>query len=133
MDKYELLLRSKFTASHSVKKADGSEEPSHRHDWQVEMYLEGDRLDAAGILADFTTLHRALSRITRELSDTLLNEIPAFAGRSPSTEMIAKHLHDRFAAVAPQEVRVTKVRVWETSECAAAFIPGATGREDSAR
>ena len=125
MAKYELLLRTEFTASHQLRMHDGELEPLHSHDWRVEVFLEGEELDAAGLVADFTVLQRDLTQITVDLRGRLLNESPAFTGRNPSTEVLAKYLHDRFAPMIPTNVRVTKIRVWETSDCAAAYIPDA--------
>jgi 6-pyruvoyltetrahydropterin/6-carboxytetrahydropterin synthase len=124
MDKYELLVQTEFTAAHRLRMHDGKLEPAHSHNWRVEVFLEGEVLDAAGLLADFTVLQRGLSLICDGLRDRLLNELPAFAGRNPSTEAVAKHLHDGFAPLVTANVRVTKVRVWETNGCAAAYIPG---------
>ena len=102
---------------------DGCVEPEHRHIWRVEVYLEGEKLDAAGLLADFTVMQKHLCEIVDDLRDRLLNELPAFSGRNPATEAVARHLHDRLAPLVPSNVRVTKVRVWETDDCAAAYIP----------
>jgi 6-pyruvoyltetrahydropterin/6-carboxytetrahydropterin synthase len=131
--KYELLLRTTFAALHQLKMPDGSVEPLHRHDWRVEAYLQGEELGAAGLLADFTVLHQHLAAIIADLRDRPLNELPAFSGRNPATEAVAKYLHDRLAPIVPANVRVTKVRVWETDDCAAAYIPdtASAGRIES--
>jgi 6-pyruvoyltetrahydropterin/6-carboxytetrahydropterin synthase len=123
VDKYELLVRAEFTAAHQLRMHDGELEPVHSHNWRVEVFLEGEELDEAGLLADFAVLQRGLSQICNDLRDRLLNKLPAFAGRNPSTEAVAKHLHDSFAPMMAANVRVTKVRVWETGDSAAAYIP----------
>ena len=74
MAKYELLLRTEFTASHQLRMHDGELEPLHSHDWRVEVFLEGEELDAAGLVADFTVLQRDLTQITVDLRGRLLNE-----------------------------------------------------------
>lgn len=124
MGRYELILRTSFDASHQLRMPDGTMEPLHGHDWRVEVYLEGGPLDEAGIVADFTALQRGLSQITAELRNRRLNELAAFAGRNPSTELIAKYICDSFSPTLPPNVRVTKTLLWETEECAAAYIPG---------
>lgn len=122
---YEILLLAEFSAAHRLRLADGSFEPLHGHNWKVEVCLRGPRLDAIGLLADFTLLQTQLQRITAALHDTYLNELPAFAQKNPSTEHVARHIHDQFAPQLPPSVRVHLVRVWETSTCAAAYHPGA--------
>lgn len=124
MPSYEIVLEAEFSAAHRLKLHDGRWEPLHGHNWRAEVFLEGPALDSAGLLADFTVLQEELRRITGELHDTNLNEHPAFARTNPSTELVARHIHDRFAPGMPSGVKVTKVRVWETRQCAAAYRPG---------
>jgi 6-pyruvoyltetrahydropterin/6-carboxytetrahydropterin synthase len=126
-DRYELVIGATFSASHQLRMPDGSVEPPHAHEWRVEVFLEGDALDSAGLLADFTVLRSSLTGITAQMEGVDLNRLPALSGRNPTTEAIAKHVHDRFAPSAPASVRVTQVRVWETPDCAAAFVPSPGG------
>lgn len=120
---YEITLRDAFSAAHQLRLQDGTLEPMHGHNWRVEATLEGPRLDETGILADFTVLQPRLNAVTAEMHNTLLNDHPAFVSQNPSTELIARHIHDRLAECLSPAVRVTQVRVWETAECAAAYIP----------
>lgn len=120
---YEILLLAEFSAAHRLRMHDGALEPLHGHNWRVEVYLRGPRLDSAGLLADFTQLQPRLRAVTDAMHDTYLNDLPPFAGRNPSTENVARHIHDSLAAHLPPSVRISLVRVWETSTCAAAFLP----------
>jgi len=124
MGRYELVLKNEFSAAHRLRLHDGDFEPMHGHNWRVEIYLESPALDRAGLVADFVVLQENLSRLTRELHNTTLNDHPAFSSSNPSTELVAKFLHDRFAPTLPAGVRLSKVRVWETDACAASFTPG---------
>jgi len=123
-DRYELTIRASFSASHHLRMPDGGVEAPHAHEWRVEVYLEGDALEPSGLLADFTVLQRSLAAVTEKLQGADLNSLPAFGGRNPTTEAVAKYLHDHFAPLLPASVRVTRVRVWETPDCAAAYVPG---------
>ena len=123
MSRYELVLESEFSAAHRLKLHDGRLEPLHGHNWRVEVFLAAGKLDSAGLVADFVVLQENLTRVTQELNDTCLNDLPAFSACNPSTELVAKHICDRFAPALPTGVRVTKVRVWETGRCAAAYLP----------
>lgn len=124
MPHFELTLESEFSAAHRLRMHDGTLEPLHGHNWRVEVFLVGSELDSAGLVADFVVLQKDLSQIVGRLHDTCLNELPAFRECNPSTELVAKHIHDEFAPTLPQGVRVAKVRVWETRVCAAAYVPG---------
>lgn len=127
METYELVIQSEFSAAHRLRLHDGSYEPLHGHNWLVEVHLTGPELDGAGMLADFTRIQPALAAITSELHDTCLNELPAFRATSPSTERVARHIHDRLAPQLPNSVSIQRVRVWETRQCAAAYVPGDPG------
>ena len=120
---YELTLRTEFAAAHRIRLADGQMEPMHGHNWRVEVDLRGPTLDDTGIVADFTVLQAHLRAAISELHNTVLNDVPGLADPGPTTELIAKHLHDRLAGLMPATVQLRRVRVWETAECAAAYIP----------
>jgi 6-pyruvoyltetrahydropterin/6-carboxytetrahydropterin synthase len=121
---YQLLLRGTFSAAHRLRMYDGRLEPLHGHNWRVEVWLQGSKLDEIGVVCDFTLLQRNLTDTLAELHDTCLNDLPAFSDRNPSTEHVARQIHDRLAPLLPTTVRIAKVQVWETENCAAAFIPG---------
>jgi 6-pyruvoyl-tetrahydropterin synthase len=123
MGKYELVLRSGFSATHRLRLGGGEPEPMHRHAWRVELFMEGRDLNAADLLVDFTVLQRNLRQITTELHEKCLNELPVFSARNPSAELVARHLHDRYSPTLPPGVRLVKARVWETDDCAAAYVP----------
>ena len=125
---FELVVRSEFRAAHQLRLPGGSVEPAHEHAWRVEVFLESSILDEAGLVADFTVLRRRIAEAIRPLANARLNELPAFAACNPSTEMIAKHLCELIAPLVPVGVALTKVRVWETDDCAAAYSPPADGR-----
>jgi 6-pyruvoyltetrahydropterin/6-carboxytetrahydropterin synthase len=124
MGSFELIIQSEFSAAHRLRLPDGTYEPLHGHNWQVEAHLAGTELDASGMLADFTIVQPALAAVTAELHNTCLNELPAFRAESPSTERVARYIHDRLAPQMPKLVTIRLVRVWETSQCAAAYLPG---------
>ena len=123
MARYELTLLAEFSAAHRLRLADGSHEPLHGHNWRVEVTLAGAKLDAEGMLADFTVVQPALDRVVAGMHDTYLNELPAFAARNPSTEHVARFICDSLVPALSGAVRITRVRVWETSRCAASFLP----------
>jgi 6-pyruvoyl-tetrahydropterin synthase len=93
----------------------------------VEVFLTGDELDADGLVADFSMLKDRLGQITGTLEGRRLDELPVFSGCNASTELIARHLCDRYRPTLPPAVRLVKVRVWETEDCAAAYHPGDEG------
>lgn len=120
---FELLIRGSFTATHAVRLPDGRMEPPHPHDWRVEIHLESDRLDQHGMVADFAELQSRLGAILRDYQNMRLSDIPDFSGTHPTTEIIARQICRRYQPGLPAGVGVVRVRVWETPECAAAYVP----------
>jgi len=120
---YEILITTEFSAAHQLRFPDGTLEPLHGHNWKVELYLEGAEIDEIDVLADFTVVRPQLLAVCAELHDTHLNDHPAFQADNPSTERVAKLIHDQLAPKMAKTVRISRVRVWETSTCAAAYIP----------
>ena len=123
MPRYQITLRAEFSAAHQLRLTDGSLEPLHGHNWPVEVVIEGEKLDEMGVLADFTVLQPSLREITNDLHDSFLNEHPALQSDNPTTERVARLIHDRFAPTVPSGIRIVSVRVWETRDCAAAYLP----------
>ncbi len=120
---YELRVRADFVASHQIRLPDGEMEPSHEHEWRVDVYVEGESLDDDGLLMDFTDLKRRLTDITGGLNESCLNEHAAFAAVCPTTERLAKLIHGGVALGLPDAIRITKVRVHETPDCSASYLP----------
>jgi len=121
---YELRVRADFFASHQIRLLDGEMEPLHEHNWRVDVFVEGRQLGDHGMLMDFTDLKHRLAAITDALSHSCLNEHPAFANGCPTTERLAKFFHDALSPGLTEPIAITKVRVYETPDCAAAYLSG---------
>lgn len=119
---YEILVEGEFAAAHQLRLYDGRNEPLHGHNWKVEVYLAGPKLDSIGVLADFTVVRRRLNETLQQLHDRFLNDLPEFRDRNPSAEVVASHIYEAMSAGLPAGVRVSRVRVWEAPGCAAAVI-----------
>lgn len=120
---YELTLRGEFSAAHQIRLHDGSMEPLHGHNWRVEVELSAKSLDSIGIVADFVMLERRLKDVLARYHNCSLNAHPDFAELNPTTEHVARSIAIHIGEGLPNDVSLARVRVWETSNCAAAFIP----------
>src|SRR5512138_203751 len=96
---YRLTVRDGFAAAHRIVGSGGRCESLHGHNFTVELAVEGRELGGTGMLVDFSELKAVLGRILGELDHSDLNAHPAFAGVSPSSENIARHVF-RLAAAA---------------------------------
>lgn len=120
---FEVVITAWFSASHQLRLLDGSLEPLHGHNWHVRLTCRGPRLDAIGVLVDFTQLKPALNRVLDEMHDRHLNELPAFAQRNPSAENVAVVVAERIAIACPAGVAVSCVEVEESPGCCARYYP----------
>lgn len=122
---YELKIITHFSAAHRLENFYGKCEALHGHNWKVEVYLVGDRLDEAGLLKDFGEVKARANEILQEIDHKYLNELPAFQQQNPSSENLARYLFERLAAALNGErVRVSKVSVWESENSCASYFPG---------
>ncbi len=124
---YEVMIEEEFSAAHALRGYKGKCENLHGHNYKVEVYVRGERLDDVGMLVDFTQL----KFVTRELIGTLdhqnLNELKPFDIEiNPSAENLASFLLHRIASKMDNErAKIYKVRVWETSTSSATYeVPG---------
>jgi len=121
---YELKIITQFAAAHRLENFCGKCEALHGHNWKVEVFISGDRLDAAGLLLDFGVLKARTRDILEEIDHKFLNELPAFMNQNPSSENLARYLFERLAAAVDGEgVKVSRVNVWESDTACASYFP----------
>jgi 6-pyruvoyltetrahydropterin/6-carboxytetrahydropterin synthase len=125
--RYEVMVESEFSAAHALRGYRGKCENLHGHNWKVEVYVRGRRLDEVGMLVDFKQLKAATLRVMGYLDHINLNELPPFdSALNPSSEHLASFILGRIAEeIDDDRAQVYKVRVWETpSTCATYEIAG---------
>jgi 6-pyruvoyltetrahydropterin/6-carboxytetrahydropterin synthase len=122
---YELKIITDFSAAHRLENFYGKCESLHGHNWKVEVFLLGDRLDDAGLVRDFGVVKGKTREVLAELDHTYLNDLPAFRQQNPSSENLARYLYERLgAALNGDGVRVSRVSIWESdTSCASYFEP----------
>ncbi|HMG34530.1 MAG TPA: 6-carboxytetrahydropterin synthase QueD [Blastocatellia bacterium] len=120
---YEVMIEEEFSAAHALRGYQGKCENLHGHNWKVQVYARGERLDNVGMLVDFRLLKSATRRIMKYLDHQNLNELKPFDNEiNPSSEHLAGFvLHQLAAEINNDRVKVFKVRVWETSSTCASY------------
>ena len=118
---YSLDVESTFSAAHQLREYKGKCENLHGHNWRVRVTVEGDQLDAAGMLVDFGVIKAALRGSLAAFDHTFLNELPPFLEQNPTSENLARHLAETL--VGPGDVRISGVTVWESETCRATYRP----------
>lgn len=120
---YEVMIEEEFSAAHALRGYRGKCENLHGHNWKVEIYVRGERLDDVGMLVDFTHLKKVTRDVMRLLDHQNLNEIKPFdLELNPSSEHLAGFILDKVAnQINDGRVQVYKVRVWETPSTSATY------------
>ncbi len=120
---YEVMIEEEFSAAHALRGYRGKCENLHGHNWKVEVYVRGERLDEVGMLVDFKELKSATRQVMKYLDHQNLNELNPFdVEMNPSSEHIAGFiLHKVADQLNSDRIKVYKVRVWETPSTSATY------------
>ncbi len=113
---YTLAIRREFIAQHFLIGGDwGAENERHSHHYQVEVQIEGDRLDHHGYLVDIIELEANFNYLLARYRDRVLNELPEFAGLNPSLEhfsrIFCQAIWERIRAA---NIQAVTLRLWES-------------------
>lgn len=127
---YAITVTTTFSAAHALRLPDGTFEPVHGHDWNVDVTVASEQLDAMETVMDFHVLHDALETIVKPWRNNDLNRCAPFAGPSPaipkvnpSAERVAEHVGDRIAGSLGSGVWLESVAVKESPGCIALYRP----------
>lgn len=119
---YEVGVVAQFEAAHHLMGNFGPATRTHGHTYRVEVAARGEALRADGTLFDITRLQEAVNSATAALHYRDLNELPAFAGRNSTAEVVARTLHDAIRAeLAGLGLTLLTVRVWESPNAWAGY------------
>jgi 6-pyruvoyltetrahydropterin/6-carboxytetrahydropterin synthase len=120
---YEIKIITSFSAAHRLENFYGKCEALHGHNWKVEVFLQGERLDEAGLLRDFGVVKARTRELLEEIDHKYLNELPVFSNQNPSSENLARFLFQRLAAALNRDgVKVSRVSVWESDTSCASYF-----------
>jgi|APCry1669189883_1035261.scaffolds.fasta_scaffold35440_2 6-pyruvoyltetrahydropterin/6-carboxytetrahydropterin synthase len=143
MAKYRVCKTFTVESGHMLSKHPERCKYPHGHTRTVEVVVSGDALDSHGMLVDFKALKLALNdyidrydhSMAVNSSDPLLPSLKSlypedafivFEDLEPTTEVIARDIYDYVASVLangfqqehyriePNQVRLERLRVWET-------------------
>jgi 6-pyruvoyltetrahydropterin/6-carboxytetrahydropterin synthase len=121
---FELSVEETFAAGHSLRGYHGKCEKVHGHNYKVRVTVEGEKLNPAGLLMDFSDLKQLLRAVIERLDHQFLNDVPPFDTLNPSAENMAKYFYDEISqALPPSPVRIAGVKIWETDTSTATYRP----------
>ncbi len=110
---FELVVEKTFAAAHYLRNYDGPCERLHGHNYRVQVFVTGDRLNDSGLLEDFGDIKKALNTVLERMDHYHLNDLPEFADLSPSAENIARVIGDALARHLLERGRIDRVQVWK--------------------
>ena len=122
---FEASVERTFAAGHALRNYHGKCENVHGHNYRVQITVQGEQLDATGLLVDFLELKHVLDEAIEYLDHRFINDLAPFDILNPSAENIAKYFYDRVnGGLAPGiPARISEVRVWETDTSSAVYRP----------
>ena len=95
----------------------------HGHNWKIEVYVRGEKMDDAGVLMDFGIIKKQVREIMSMLDHKYLNELDDFQQSQPSSENIAYFVATELQKrIDNPAVSVSKVTAWESDNAAATYI-----------
>lgn len=121
---YEVTIKKSFSAAHVLKEIGGKCEDLHGHNFLVEVTVAGEALNGEDLLIDFRDLKKWTNGILDQLDHKYLNEIDVFKGMNPSSERVAKFIHDRLTETIQSQnlgLVVSKITVWESDNARVAY------------
>lgn len=126
---YTVCKRMTFAAAHRLRGYPGKCADLHGHNYTVEVFMRAPKLDALGMVIDFSILKDIVGEWLNQHWDhaAVLHELDPLRGvpkiyaltDNPTAEVMAEHLFEmlekRFSQDANNAV-VHRVRVWETED-----------------
>ena len=120
---FELKVVNHFAAAHQLMMVAKKCENLHGHNWKVEVYVTGEKLNDADVVMDFGEIKKHLSEIINKLDHQFLNELDFFHQSNPSSENIAKYIAEAMQAkIKEPGIRISRVRTWESEDACATYI-----------
>ena len=122
---FEVSVEQTFAAGHALRNYKGKCENVHGHNYRVRVTIQGEQLDATGLLVDFLDVKRLIGGVMEYLDHHFINDLPPFDELNPSAENIAKYFYDRVPGGLKSDVaaRMSEVQVWETDTSSAVYRP----------
>jgi 6-pyruvoyltetrahydropterin/6-carboxytetrahydropterin synthase len=123
---FEVAVEQSFASAHALRNYKGRCENVHGHNWKVRVVIEGEKLDATGMLVDFLDVKSFMGEILDRIDHQFLNEIPPFDVVNPSAENIAEYFYQQLSGKltdTPVPVRIREVKIWETEIQSATYRP----------
>ena len=123
---FEVSVEETFAAGHALRNYHGKCENVHGHNYKVQVTVEGEELNDAGLLVDFADVKRVIRGVVARLDHQFLNNVAPFDAINPSAENLARYFYEQITGgIGEAGGRVREVKIWETDITAATYRPPA--------
>ncbi len=125
---FELKVKTRFAGAHQLTMVGQKCENLHGHNWHVEVCVQGEKLNSAGVLLDFGDIKKAVKEVVKgHLDHKFLNELEMFKNMQPTSERIAVYIAQKVQSILDQDnnqnIKVSKVMAWESDDACATYFP----------
>lgn len=113
---FVVSVQAHYDSAHFLRNYHGKCERMHGHRYVVELALQTNELDQAGIAFDFVIVKKHLRDLAERLDHENLNELPPFDELEPSAENQARYFFEEMKRLLPDDMSsaILYVKVWET-------------------
>ena len=111
---FQVQVEKTIACAHQLVGYNGPCENLHGHNYRIVVQYKGEGLDECGMLVDFGDIKARFNEVLAPLDHAFLNELPQFAGISPSAENLARHVYKEMAVTDFERAKLDEVQVWET-------------------
>ncbi len=119
---YDLQIETQFAAAHQLRGYKGKCENLHGHNWRVQITVSSDSLNEIGMVIDFHELKAIASEALSALDHSFLNEVFPFTEINPSSENIARWIHETLKKkIEANDCSISSVTVWENETASATY------------
>jgi 6-pyruvoyltetrahydropterin/6-carboxytetrahydropterin synthase len=119
---FELTVEVGFAAAHRLRGYNGKCENMHGHNWKLQVNVIAEKLNEIDIAIDFHEIKKMAKEVVLPLDHSFLNDIFPFTEKNPSSENIAKWIHDSLKKrINNDNIRVSAVTVWESDTSSASY------------
>ena len=125
---FEVTVEETFAAGHALRNYHGKCENVHGHNYRVQITMEGEELNDAGLLVDFADVKRLVRAVVARLDHQFLNDLAPFDAINPSAENMARYFYDEISGGLPPGPRIREVKIWETDITSATYRPIPTSK-----
>jgi 6-pyruvoyltetrahydropterin/6-carboxytetrahydropterin synthase len=119
----EVKIEKTFAAAHRLRGHKGKCDNLHGHNYRIEIYARGQRLNDLGLLIDFSDLRKVADEFVRYVDHRNLNDLPPFDDElNPSAENIAMFVLEYMnSRIDDENVKVWRVKCYESETSFASY------------